>query len=96
MDQKIISDIQSEMYALKVRASKVGFKDKIPTLPVFKKEHPYAHESQLMGFKGRLRNWERCLNKLEFVNPKPTLEEKNASLVATIELPEGVKLIREV
>ena len=93
MDQKIISDIQSEMHVLRMRANKIGFKDKLPTLPVFKKEHPGVHDSQLCGFRGRLRNWESCLKKLEFTNPKPSLEEKSAII---IDLPEGVKLIKEV
>ena len=91
MDPKIISEIQSNLSLLRIRAGKVGFVDKLPTIPVFRKEAPFAHESQLRGFNNRLSNWEKCLAKLEFVNQKPV-----KSTTETIELPEGVKLIREV
>lgn len=92
MDSKIIFEIQSELSALKVRASKIGFKDQLPTIPVFRKESPFAHESQLRGFRNRLKHWEASLKKLEFTNPKPS-KEKTLEIT---ELPDGVNLIREV
>jgi hypothetical protein len=90
MDSKTIIEAQSRLADLKARANRVGYKCELPTLPTFKKEHPGVHKSQMMGFNGRLYNWEKGLLQFEHPGGMPHSEPLNETQIS-----EGVKLIVE-
>ena len=73
---------------LKARAIRVGYKNIIPTIPIFKKEKPEVHSSQMVGFNKRLYNWERGLIQFENPGGLPQPEPE-----VSTELLNGVKIL---
>ena len=90
MDSKTVIEAQLRLSELKTRAIRAGYKCVIPKIPRFKKEKPEVHESQMMGFRKRLHNWEQGL--LIFENPGG-IPQPNKE--ATTVISDGVNLIKE-
>lgn len=56
-----LKELESELFELKSRANRVGYKNIIPRLPYHKADH------LMIGFYKRLHNWKNGL--LQFENP---------------------------
>ncbi len=61
-----------ELDELKIRAAKIGYKNKFPRLPMKK----YNFEQSMVGFNYRLTNWKKQLFQLELPGGLPSLKPK--------------------
>ncbi len=61
-----------ELDELKIRAAKIGYKNKFPRLPMKK----YNFDQSMVGFNYRLNNWKKQLLQLELPGGLPSLKPK--------------------